>query len=170
VPPTRPEDDPLDCGAGAGTIVQIVSRGRTLTSLLALDRAKTAPSQAFSFNRYPCFLHARSREKRAGSAPGRQLSRGQISTQIQGMNLQEEREWLASQELKDPFLAAHTGNGRPAKHSRGCTPQMSADVDWPHPRSRMKGKAVRHCHPHRQRGFYPYIPLNRPECRFLSLR
>ena len=30
-----------------------------------------------------------------------------ISAQIQGMTLQEEREWLASQELKDP-LATHT--------------------------------------------------------------
>jgi FtsZ-interacting cell division protein ZipA len=30
--------------------------------------------------------------------------RDQISAQIQGMTLQEEREWLASQELKDPFL------------------------------------------------------------------
>jgi FtsZ-interacting cell division protein ZipA len=30
--------------------------------------------------------------------------RDRISAQIQGMTLQEEREWLASQELKDPFL------------------------------------------------------------------
>jgi FtsZ-interacting cell division protein ZipA len=30
--------------------------------------------------------------------------RDRISAQIQGMTLQEEREWLASQELNDPFL------------------------------------------------------------------
>jgi FtsZ-interacting cell division protein ZipA len=30
--------------------------------------------------------------------------RDRISAQIQGMTLEEEREWLASQELKDPFL------------------------------------------------------------------
>lgn len=30
--------------------------------------------------------------------------RDQISAQIQGMTLQEEREWLESQDLKDPFL------------------------------------------------------------------
>lgn len=30
--------------------------------------------------------------------------RDQISAQIQGMTFEEEREWLASQELTDPFL------------------------------------------------------------------
>jgi hypothetical protein len=30
--------------------------------------------------------------------------RDQLSAQIQGMTLQEERKWLAAQELKDPFL------------------------------------------------------------------
>lgn len=35
--------------------------------------------------------------------------RDRLSAQIQGMTLEEEREWLASQEPRDPFLRLRLG-------------------------------------------------------------
>ena len=43
-------------------------------------------------------------EKEFDSVEMMRSARDGISTQIEGMNLEEELEWLASQEIADPFL------------------------------------------------------------------
>ncbi len=43
-------------------------------------------------------------EKEFDSVAMMRSARDKISAQIEGMNLEEELEWLASQEITDPFL------------------------------------------------------------------
>jgi len=43
-------------------------------------------------------------EKEFDSVAMMRSARDRISAQIEGMNLEEELEWLASQEIADPFL------------------------------------------------------------------
>jgi hypothetical protein len=43
-------------------------------------------------------------EKRFDAVAMMRSIRDRVSTEIEGMTLQEELEWLASQELEDPFL------------------------------------------------------------------
>ena len=43
-------------------------------------------------------------EKEFDSVAIMRSARDRISAQIEGMNLEEELEWLASQEITDPFL------------------------------------------------------------------
>lgn len=43
-------------------------------------------------------------EKEFDSVAMMRSARDKISAQIEGMNLEEELEWLASQEIADPFL------------------------------------------------------------------
>ena len=59
-------------------------------------------------------------EKNFDSVAMMRTARDLISTQIEGMSLEEELKWLASQELRDPFLkrlrdrVAQRGNARDA--------------------------------------------------------
>ena len=59
-------------------------------------------------------------EKKFDSVAMMRTARDLISTQIEGMSLEEELKWLASQELRDPFLkrlrdrVAQGGNARDA--------------------------------------------------------
>jgi hypothetical protein len=46
----------------------------------------------------------RSREKKFDAVAMMRKIRDELSAQINGMTLEEELRWLASQELKDPFL------------------------------------------------------------------
>jgi hypothetical protein len=45
-----------------------------------------------------------STEKKFDAVAMMRKIRDELSAQIKGMTLEEERKWLASQELKDPFL------------------------------------------------------------------
>ncbi len=45
--------------------------------------------------------------------------RDEISAQIEGMTLEEELAWLASQELKDPFLRRLRDEAAQSGHSSG---------------------------------------------------
>lgn len=64
-------------------------------------------------------------EKRFDAVAMMRSIRDRLSTEIEGMTLEEELEWLASQELEDPFLkrlrdraAQQTAAGSRAPHGR----------------------------------------------------
>ncbi|HEV7669888.1 MAG TPA: hypothetical protein VGS22_15300 [Thermoanaerobaculia bacterium] len=58
-------------------------------------------------------------EKKFDAVAMMRTIRDEISAQIEGMTLQEELAWLASQELKDPFLSRLRDKAAQPGHSSG---------------------------------------------------
>jgi len=60
-------------------------------------------------------------EKKFDAVAMMRAARDRISSEIEGMTLEEELQWLASQEIEDPFL----------KRLRDRAAQQADAADWP---------------------------------------